>query len=79
MPTVLRHGPYRFFFFSNENGEPPHIHVERDDAYAKFWLNPEVVLARSSGFRAHEINELRIIAVANRESFLRTWHEHFGN
>jgi len=27
MPTVLRWGPYRAFFYSNERGEPPHIHV----------------------------------------------------
>lgn len=36
MPTVLRIGPYRFFFYSGDGGEPPHIHVERDDAIAKF-------------------------------------------
>jgi len=40
MPTVLRIGPYRFFFFSNEGNEPPHVHVERDDNTAKYWLDP---------------------------------------
>ena len=40
MPTVLRHGPYRFFFYSADCDEPPHIHVERDDDVAKFWLGP---------------------------------------
>ncbi|MGH7393728.1 MAG: DUF4160 domain-containing protein, partial [Candidatus Rokuibacteriota bacterium] len=38
MPTVLRSGPYRFFFYSGDGGEPPHIHVEREDNTAKFWL-----------------------------------------
>ncbi|MGZ5876149.1 MAG: DUF4160 domain-containing protein [Bradyrhizobium sp.] len=38
MPTVLRWGPYRAFFYSNEGGEPPHIHVRSGDAEAKFWL-----------------------------------------
>ena len=40
MPTVLRVGPYRFFFYSGDGGEPPHIHVERDQYVAKVWLDP---------------------------------------
>ena len=40
MPTVLRSGPYRFYFYSHEPNEPPHIHVDRDDLSAKFWLSP---------------------------------------
>jgi len=39
VPTILRDGPYRFFFFSNEGFEPPHVHVQRDRAIAKFWLS----------------------------------------
>jgi hypothetical protein len=49
VPTVARIGPYRFFFFSNEGSEPPHIHVQRDRALAKFWLRP-VALASASAF-----------------------------
>jgi Domain of unknown function (DUF4160) len=40
MPTVLRSGGLRFFFYSLENDEPAHIHVERGDATAKYWLDP---------------------------------------
>ena len=40
MPTVLRRGPYRFFFYSSDRAEPPHVHVERDENLAKFWLDP---------------------------------------
>ena len=47
MPTVLRVGPYRFFFYASDRREPPHIHVERDDKVAKFWLQP-VRLERSA-------------------------------
>jgi hypothetical protein len=36
MPTVLRVGPYRFFFYSNEGQEPPHIHVKAGGDEAKF-------------------------------------------
>ena len=41
MPTVLRAGPYRFLFYSSDAEEPPHVHVERDENSAKFWLSPE--------------------------------------
>jgi hypothetical protein len=57
MPTILRIGPYRFFFYSNERGEPAHIHVQRDRAIAKFWLEP-IQLAGSKRFAAHELTEL---------------------
>jgi hypothetical protein len=39
MPTVLRWGPYRAFFYSNESGEPPHVHVRAGNFEAKFWLH----------------------------------------
>jgi hypothetical protein len=47
MPTVLRVGPYRFYFYSHEPNESSHIHVDRDDKSAKFWVNP-VSLAQMS-------------------------------
>ena len=40
MPTVFKNGPYRFFFYSNDRDEPIHVHVEREDMTAKFWLDP---------------------------------------
>ncbi|MDB5326389.1 MAG: uncharacterized protein JWM57_1958 [Phycisphaerales bacterium] len=78
MPTVLRVGPYRFFFYSNENTEPPHIHVERDDDYAKFWLQP-VQLARNVGFSAHELHELIKLTREHAALFMERWNEHFGH
>ncbi|HRI59741.1 MAG TPA: DUF4160 domain-containing protein [Saprospiraceae bacterium] len=77
MPTVLRLIGYRFFFYSNEGNEPPHIHIEKGDAVAKFWLH-EVELTNSFGFNSKEINQLRNLVLENRELFIRSWHEHFG-
>jgi Domain of unknown function (DUF4160) len=51
MPTVARIGPFRFFFYSNEGAEPPHIHAQQDRKMAKFWLEP-VTLASSGRFSA---------------------------
>ncbi len=78
MPTIARIGPYRFFFFSNERGEPPHVHVERDDAVAKFWLIP-VRLASSSGFSAREMRRLEAIVIEHAAQFEEAWHDFFGN
>jgi hypothetical protein len=77
MPTVLRVGPYRFFFYAGDGGEPPHVHVERDDCEAKFWLDP-VRLERSSGFRRNEVNRLRELIEEHREQLLEGWNEFFG-
>ncbi|RUT31002.1 DUF4160 domain-containing protein [Arsenicitalea aurantiaca] len=76
MPTVLRLDGFRFFFYSGENDEPPHIHVESGDRIAKYWLTP-VELALSKRFRAHELSSLRAIVTANRSMFIKAWHEHF--
>lgn len=77
MPTVLRVGPYRFFFYSGDQNEPPHIHVERESKEAKFWLEP-VRLARSHGFAAKEINEIEKLVVDNRQLLLERWNEFFN-
>jgi hypothetical protein len=77
VPTILRVGPYRFFFYSNENNEPAHIHVQREDALAKFWLDP-VALASSTGFPAQELTKLSRLVRENTAKFLEAWNEYFG-
>lgn len=77
MPVVLRLGPYRFFFYSDESGEPPHIHVECVGKAAKFWLHNSE-LSRSRGFRGHEIAALHKIVVEYADSFKEAWDVHFN-
>lgn len=77
MPTVLRLGPYRFYFYSGDAFEPPHVHVERDDNRAKVWLDP-VRLQESAGFRRPELNRIVALVAEHREVLLRAWHEFFG-
>ncbi len=76
MPTVLRNGPYRFFFYVGDRDELPHVHVERDNCEAKFWLDP-VRLARSHGFAANEINRIEKLILENHERLLDSWNEFF--
>ena len=77
MPTVMNVSGQRFFFYSLEGSEPPHIHVERAGCAAKFWLDP-VQLAGSRGFRSHELNRLRAMVIEHRAAFTEAWHAHFG-
>ena len=77
-PTVLRHGPFRFFFYSNEAGEPSHIHVQEGRKLAKFWLQP-VRLAKSTGFASHELNRIESLVAEHESRFLEAWNDFFGS
>jgi hypothetical protein len=74
MPTVLRSGPYRVYFFSHEPSEPPHVHVDRGDQSAKFWLGP----ARNLGFGAPELRRVQRLIEEHELRLLETWHDYFG-
>ena len=78
MPTVLRIGPYAFFFVSIDYPEPPHVHVRREKMVAKFWLNP-VALQRAGGFSRTELNHIAALVAENSEDFLERWYEFFGH
>lgn len=77
MPVALRVKGYRFFFFSLEGHEPPHIHVEQAERFAKFWLNP-ISLVKSRGFRSGELMEIQKIVEVNRDTLLEKWNEYFS-
>jgi hypothetical protein len=77
MPTVLRVGRFRFYFFSNERQEPPHIHVKAAEDQAKFWLDP-LALAANYGFAARELNEIEQIIVEHQTELLEAWHDYFS-
>ena len=78
LPTVLRVWRFRFFFFSNEALEPPHVHVADDRRLARFRLEP-TELIRSAGYAPHELTQLRALVVENRQVLLEAWHEFFGS
>ncbi len=76
MPTLLRWNGYRFYFFSNEGYEPPHVHIDRDECSAKFWLSP-VALGRNYGFNDSEIRVLSNKVIQEQQRFLEAWHAFF--
>jgi len=77
MPTVLRAGPYRFFFYACDREEPPHIHIEREDKVAKFWLDP-IRLQESGGFSRLEIVRMHKLVIEHENGLLEAWDEYFG-
>ncbi len=74
MPTILRIGPYRFFFFSEECGEPVHVHVIREQTEAKFWVSPSVRVAVNEGFAQHELRKISRLVEANKELIEYEWN-----
>jgi hypothetical protein len=77
MPTVLRRGPYRFYFYSHEPNEPAHVHVDRNELSAKFWLAP-VELERNFGFSARELRRIESLIVRHQRALMEAWDGYFG-
>ncbi|MEO0816727.1 MAG: DUF4160 domain-containing protein [Pseudomonadota bacterium] len=77
MPNLLRLHGYRFYFYSHEPNEPPHIHIDKDDKTAKIWL-ADLSVAKSIGFRQHELRRVIGMVADNRDDFLAGWYDYFG-
>lgn len=76
-PKVMDAGPYRIYFYSHEPNEPPHVHVDRDDCSAKFWLEP-VALADNLGFSARELRRIEQVVTENWDKLREAWRGYFG-
>ena len=76
MPTLLSTHGYRFYFYSHEPGEPPHVHVDSAGSTMKVWLE-DLGVAKSRGFRGKERNAILKLVEEHREMMLEAWHEHF--
>ncbi|MDE3017175.1 MAG: DUF4160 domain-containing protein [Pseudomonadota bacterium] len=76
MPNILIWNGYRFYFFSHEGKEPPHVHIDMAGCTAKFWFTP-VRLASSRGFRDNQLREIEKKVREKQQEFLEAWHEHF--
>ncbi|MEO6922701.1 MAG: DUF4160 domain-containing protein [Bryocella sp.] len=81
MPTVFLYRGFRFFFYSNEGTpiEPVHIHVEKGEAEAKFWVLPATSVAYNDGYDARTLRELMRVVGDHTSEIERAWHEYFGD
>ena len=78
MPTVFRIGSFRFFFFSDEGNEPVHIHVQKDNCLAKFWITPHVELASSIRFSSIELRKIQKEIDLHKKMIEEKWNEYFS-
>jgi hypothetical protein len=76
VPTVLRSGPYRFYFYSGDRDEPPHVHVAREANEAKFWLDP-VRLAWGRGFSGTELRKIEAVVGHRVRELIEAWDAFF--
>ena len=77
MPTILIVNGYRFFFYSNENDEPIHVHIEKAEGNAKYWLEPDLEEAYSYCFTTRQRKEIRLITANNQQQLIIAWNEYF--
>ncbi|MBK8501389.1 MAG: DUF4160 domain-containing protein [Saprospiraceae bacterium] len=78
MPTVLLINGYRFFFFSNEGNEPRHIHVEKGNCAAKYWLDG-IEEIYNFGFNPRESKQIKGIIIDHQEFLIKKWDEYFND
>jgi hypothetical protein len=78
MPTILVQNGFQFKFYSNENHEPPHVHVIKGKAEAKWWLDPQLEEEFSTGFKVQELRMIRQLLKENRDALLEAWKNHFN-
>ena len=76
-PTIFRERGYRFFFFSREETRP-HVHVYSPDGEAKFWLEPQLELARNYRFSKVQLREVESIIERHSDELKAAWQHHFG-
>jgi len=77
MPTIFKIGPYRFFFYSSDKNEPIHVHVEREEKIAKFWIDP-IRLQDNGGFNRSELVKIQKMVEENVNRIMEAWNEYFN-
>ncbi|WP_363929054.1 DUF4160 domain-containing protein [Thiocapsa sp.] len=77
-PTVFRDNGYRFFFFSREE-ERMHVHVVSGDGEAKFWLEPEIELAKNHRYSRKQLKHIESLIEVRYNELISAWRQHFGS
>jgi hypothetical protein len=76
-PTIVRDGPYRFYFFSREETRM-HVHVHSPGGEAKFWMEPRIELAHNYGMSLRQINIVHRLVEHHANEIRKAWKKHFG-
>ncbi|MGH8056108.1 MAG: DUF4160 domain-containing protein [Candidatus Entotheonellia bacterium] len=77
-PTVFRSQGFRFYFFSREESRM-HVHVQRANGEAKFWLEPTIDLAQNYGLSDRQLNTALRLIREHEDEIRAAWQRHFGS
>jgi len=77
-PTVFRENGLRFYFFSREESRM-HVHVISGDGEAKFWLEPEIELAKNYHFSRKQLKNIESLIEDHFNELISAWQEHFNS
>ena len=78
MPTILFILGWRFFFYSNEGDEPIHVHCQKGEREAKFWLDVDgfdLVEAHAFNMSPADRRAVRKIVFENFEYIVSVWRQ----
>lgn len=56
-----------------------HVHVYCSDGEAKFWLEPEIGLAKNYNLSQKQLTEIEDIIEVRQNEFISAWKEHLGS
>jgi hypothetical protein len=76
-PTIFKEAGYRFFFFSREKPRM-HVHIISGDGEAKFWLEPEIELAKNYHFSRIQLKEIESLVECHYNELVSAGQQHFG-
>ncbi|MEL6722879.1 MAG: DUF4160 domain-containing protein [Pseudomonadota bacterium] len=75
-PTVFKDSGYRFFFFSREE-ERMHVHIISGDGEAKYWLEPEIELAKNHRYTRKQLKQIESLIESRYDELTNAWQQHF--
>ena len=76
-PTIFKERGYRFFFFSREE-KRMHVHAVSGDGEAKFWIEPEIELAKNYGYSRKQLKEIESLVEVHHNELISAWQQHFS-
>jgi hypothetical protein len=55
-----------------------HVHVHHAEGEAKFWIEPEIELARSYGLTRRRVTAALVLIRRHEDEIRAAWQAHFG-
>ena len=56
-----------------------HVHVVSGDGEAKFWLEPDIDLAKNHGYSKKQLREIAGLIEAHNDELINAWRRCFNN